>query len=83
MTTCAEFAVGAPTLTLPRKRERGSADIGARESTPHGRSNELGTFWFEQCRIVSNERSIRHSQLPLPLAGEGWGGGDRIAGAAS
>ena len=42
----------APTLTLPRKRERERTGIR-----------------------VSNVLSIRRSAPPLPLAGEGWGGG--------
>jgi very-short-patch-repair endonuclease len=42
----------APTLTLPRKRERERTSIR-----------------------VSNVLSIRRSAPPLPLAGEGWGGG--------
>ena len=46
----------APTLTLPRKREREQTAIG-----------------------VGTVPSIRRSEPPLPLAGEGWGGG----GAAS
>ena len=41
---------GAPTLTLPRKRERGLSTAAARGST-------------------------RPGLLPLPLAGEGRGGG--------
>jgi very-short-patch-repair endonuclease len=46
----------APTLALPRKRERERTNFG-----------------------VSRALSIRYSEPPLPLAGEGWGGG----GAAS
>jgi very-short-patch-repair endonuclease len=42
----------APTLTLPRKRGREWADVGA-----------------------SGGLSTRRGELPLPLAGEGWGGG--------
>ena len=45
-------AAPAPTLTLPRKRER--------EWTAFGASHGL---------------SLRRGELPLPLAGEGWGGG--------
>jgi len=50
----AETAVAAraPTLTLPRKREREWINIG-----------------------VSRSLSTRRSEPPLPLAGEGWGGG--------
>jgi very-short-patch-repair endonuclease len=46
------IAERAPTLTLPRKRER-----------------ELTTF------RASGVLSTRRSEPPLPLAGEGWGGG--------
>jgi very-short-patch-repair endonuclease len=46
------IAERAPTLALPRKREREWTGIG-----------------------VSSALSIRHSGPPLPLAGEGWGGG--------
>jgi very-short-patch-repair endonuclease len=42
----------APTLTLPRKREREQTAFGA-----------------------SSSASIRRGEPPLPLAGEGWGGG--------
>jgi very-short-patch-repair endonuclease len=48
-TTVAERA---PTLALPRKREREQTDFG-----------------------VSSGASIRRGAPPLPLAGEGWGGG--------
>jgi very-short-patch-repair endonuclease len=50
----AETAVAesAPTLTLPRKREREWTNIGA-----------------------SGSLSTRRGEPPLPLAGEGWGGG--------
>ena len=70
MTTWVEFAVSAPSLALPRKRERGSTVIGARESIAF-------------CRAVLNELSTRQSPPPLPLAGEGWGGGHSTATAAS
>ena len=61
----------APTLALPRKRER--------EQT----SSEASTFY----RMVSASRklrdtinlSIRQVGLPLPLAGEGWGGGSEAS----
>jgi len=42
----------APTLALPRKREREQTAFGA-----------------------SSSASIRRGEPPLPLAGEGWGGG--------
>jgi very-short-patch-repair endonuclease len=51
-----ETAERAPTLALPRKRERERTGIR-----------------------VGRSLSIRRSEPPLPLAGEGWGGG----GAAS
>ncbi len=70
MMTAVEPGVSAPTLALPRKRERGPAGIGAHES-------------LKLNRVVSNRLSIRQDLLPLPLAGEGWGGGCSTAGAAS
>jgi hypothetical protein len=63
MITSVESGVSAPTLTLPRKRERGPTDIGARESISHDRPNPV------------DASHIRQSLLPLPRAGEGWGGG--------
>jgi very-short-patch-repair endonuclease len=45
----------APTLTLPRKRERERTDFGA------------------------HSVAIRQGGLPLPLAGEGWGGGSEAS----
>jgi hypothetical protein len=71
MITGVESGVSAPTLTLPRKRERGPTDIGARESITCMRPNPVDALY------------IRQSLLPLPLAGEGWGGGFSTAGAAS
>jgi very-short-patch-repair endonuclease len=57
-----------PTPTLPRKRERERADTGANASH-HVRS----TFRARQ-NVIGNP-SIRYGLPPLPLAGEGWGGG--------
>jgi hypothetical protein len=68
MTIWVEFAVSAPSLALPRMRERGPTVMGARESIAF-------------CRAVFNELSTRQS--PPPLAGKGWGGGHSIAAAAS
>jgi len=68
MMAAVESGVSAPTLALPRKRERGSAGIAARKS-------------LKLSRVVSNRLSTRHSLLPLPLAGEGWGGGCSTTGA--
>jgi very-short-patch-repair endonuclease len=53
------IAERAPTLTLPRKREREWTAFGA-TSFHHVDTN------------APSEQSVR---LPLPLAGEGWGGG--------
>ena len=53
----------APTLTLPRKPERGPTEIAARESIANGLSS------------MTNGLSMRQDLLPLPLAGEGRGGG--------
>jgi hypothetical protein len=55
-----EFAVRAPTLALPRKRERELTDVDARQSTAH-------------CRVVSHGLPTRQALPPLPLTGEGWG----------
>jgi hypothetical protein len=71
MMTGVESGVSAPTLALPRKRERGPTDTGARESITCMRPNSVDAL------------SIRQDLLPLPLAGEGWGGGCSAAGAAS
>jgi very-short-patch-repair endonuclease len=49
----------APTLTLPRKRKR--------EWTVHGVSSVR--------HMDTNRPSEQSVELPLPLAGEGWGGG--------
>jgi very-short-patch-repair endonuclease len=60
------FEASAPTLTLPRKRERGRSNTGERAShcaTPLWRAN------------VTSSPSPQPSLPPLPLAGEGWGGG--------
>jgi very-short-patch-repair endonuclease len=53
------FAERAPTLTLPRKREREWTAFGAT------RFRHMDT----------NPPSEQSAKLPLPLAGEGWGGG--------
>jgi hypothetical protein len=68
MMTGVESGESAPTLAFPRKRERGPTDTGARES-------------LKLNRVVSNRLSSRQSLLPLPLAGEGRGGGCSTAGA--
>jgi len=49
----------APTLTLPRKRERGRTAFGATSF----------------CPMDTNPLSEQAVGPPLPLAGEGWGGG--------
>ena len=56
-----------PTLALPRKREREQTAFGVRAITSE-------TAISNACQDTGNP-SIRHSELPLPLAGEGWGGG--------
>jgi hypothetical protein len=61
-----EPAETAPTLTLPRKRERGPTCDAARDSL----TNYRFPFYF-----ALNRRSTRQNALPLPLAGEGRGGG--------
>jgi hypothetical protein len=62
MVACIVSAERAPTLTLPRKRERGPTVVAARSSLASHRTS-------------SNGMSTRQAPLPLPLAGEGWGGG--------
>src|SRR5882672_1182802 len=57
MSTAAERA---PTLTLPRKRERGRTAL------------EANSFHYLGDTIAPSARPVG---LPLPLAGEGWGGG--------
>jgi very-short-patch-repair endonuclease len=58
-TTTAERA---PTLTLPRKRER--------EWTALGKSTIVASDYMD-----TKLPSARQIEPPLPLAGEGWGGG--------
>jgi very-short-patch-repair endonuclease len=60
------FAERAPTLTLPRKRER--------EWTARG-ANALAHSSFMRFREDIHTLAARRLRLPLPLAGEGWGGG--------
>ncbi len=59
----AAFAERAPTLTLPRKRER--------EWTAFAASAEA----HDKPARFRRDVSPRRLGLPLPLAGEGWGGG--------
>jgi hypothetical protein len=68
MAASLEFGASVPTLT--RKREMGPVDIGAREPITRMRLDAVDGL------------STRQGLLPLPLAGEGWGGGRSIAGAA-
>jgi len=49
----------APTLALPRERERERTSLGA------------NSF----CQMDTNPSIQQSVKLPLPLAGEGWGGG--------
>jgi very-short-patch-repair endonuclease len=58
------IAERAPSLALPRKRERGSTALGARAGirASDNRKDTINPF-------------ARQVGLPLPLAGEGWGGG--------
>jgi very-short-patch-repair endonuclease len=61
------LASGTPTLALPRKRERGRTEFGT------------NTFRHTASIPVLRKNTISLTQrpvgLPLPLAGEGWGGG--------
>jgi very-short-patch-repair endonuclease len=64
------LGASTPTLTLPRKREREQVAVGASHqmaATLHGRENITGIA------------SIWQSAPPLPLAGEGWGGGIHVS----
>jgi very-short-patch-repair endonuclease len=56
----------APTLTLPRKRER---EWTAAEMNTFARTHTMSEY------RGTNLPSARQVGLPLPLAGEGWGGG--------
>jgi very-short-patch-repair endonuclease len=56
-----------PTLTLPRKRERGRTELVA---DTFRRSASLSSVRGDTYNL-----SAREVGLPLPLAGEGWGGG--------
>jgi very-short-patch-repair endonuclease len=60
-------AEGAPTLTLPGKRERERTDFGAEAF-----DREISVS--SACEGTTSP-SIRRGEPPLPLAGEGWGGG--------
>jgi hypothetical protein len=62
MTACIESGERAPTLTLPRKREREPTGVAEQYSLTPDLSSLNGT-------------STRQAPLPLPLAGEGRGGG--------
>jgi very-short-patch-repair endonuclease len=53
-------AEGAPTLTLPRKRERGQT------------ASVASNIHHDEDTITPSAQQVG---LPLPLAGEGWGGG--------
>jgi very-short-patch-repair endonuclease len=53
------IAERAPTLALPRKREREWVSLGANNF----------------CHMDTSHRVQQSVGLPLPLAGEGWGGG--------
>ena len=55
----AAIAESAPTLALPRKRERESAAFGVADF------RTMDTYFLSQ----------QQARPPLPLAGEGWGGG--------
>ena len=60
------LAAGTSTLTLPRKREREWKSLGV-HAFP--RIASLAASWD------THTLSARPVRLPLPLAGEGWGGG--------
>jgi very-short-patch-repair endonuclease len=75
-TETTEIAERAPTLALPRKRERertafGAKAVGHKSSVSRAISPSL-------CKDIRSP-STRRGEPLLPLAGEGWGGG----GAAS
>jgi very-short-patch-repair endonuclease len=65
----------APTLTLPRKREGVQFDVGLSRS-------HYATPISSTRRNVTGSLSMRSSLPPLPLAGEGWGGGSLALGVA-
>jgi very-short-patch-repair endonuclease len=67
--TLVETAADAstPTLTLPRKREREQTRLAA------GRFDRIAPS--SNALEDGRSPSIRQSAPPLPLAGEGWGGG--------
>jgi very-short-patch-repair endonuclease len=52
-------AARTPSLALPRKREKERTAFGASIASP----------------VACKDTSARQVRLPLPLAGEGWGGG--------
>jgi very-short-patch-repair endonuclease len=61
------LASGTPTLALPRRRERGQTEFGT--NTFHHTASISG---LRKDTISLTQGPVR---LPLPLAGEGWGGG--------
>ena len=60
------IAERAPTPALPRRRERERTAVGART---------LAHRTLISRASVDISRSARRGEPPLPLAGEGWGGG--------
>jgi very-short-patch-repair endonuclease len=61
----------APTLTLPRKRERERTAFGANAID---RKTSATISVSSACKDIRSP-STRRGEPPLPLAGEGWGGG--------
>ena len=61
----------APTLILPRKREREWTAFGAKAIDC---KKSVTISVSSACRDIRNP-STRRGEPPLPLAGEGWGGG--------
>jgi very-short-patch-repair endonuclease len=64
------LGASTPTLALPRKRERQQAAVGA--------SHQMSSTLCER-KNITGVPSILQSALPLPLAGEGWGGGIHVS----
>ncbi len=73
-TIASAIEASAATLTLRRKRERGPGAAGAMRETEFGVERASASGGGKR---LMQGASNRHRAPPLPLAGEGRGGGSR------